>query len=351
MASIAVCIATYERAVLLSRTLAAIAGQTRTPDELVVADASRNSDAEALLADLRRRLPRTRIVTIQPRTRALPELRWLGFGQTAAEIILFLDDDVQLAAGALATLEAVYTQAAEWAERPAGVGLSKWFADGACPTRDRTSWRERWLGTTVYDSGRMTDGGLTVSHAGLPTTGAAVVDHLWGGAMSYRRDVLLQVGPLDGLIELYRRGLGRGEDVVLSRCAAPFGPLILVLDPLALHPREIASELTPYARGGWRLGLTATWGRAHTLRWVARERGAFRRDWARLAGLELARSGAAIARRPWARNSWQRLAGAVAGIVGAAVWWRRIPRSARASAAGHTIEPSAAAVRPVEAPR
>lgn len=351
MPSVAVCIVSYERPELLRRTLAALADQTRAPDELVVADASRVTQADALLADLRRRLPQTRLVSVEPRTRALPELRWLAFGQTAADIVLFLDDDVQLAATALATLESAYAQRPQGSERPAAVGFTMWFVDGSRPGRHRTSWRERWLGMAAYESGRMTDGGLTVSHAGLPASGMARVDHLWGGAMSYRRDVLLQVGRLDGLIELYRRGIGRGEDAVLSRCAASFGPLVLLLEPLALHPREISSKLTPYARAGWRLGLTATWGRAHTLRWVARERGAFRRDWARLAGLELARAGVAIARRPWALDGWQRFAGAAAGIIRAAVWWRRIPENPRGSLTGRALPPGAAAGQPVEAPR
>jgi glycosyltransferase involved in cell wall biosynthesis len=351
MPSIAVCIATYERPALLRRTLAALADQTRPPDELIVADASRVSQADALLADLRRRLLRTRVITLEARTRALPELRWLAFGQTASDIVLFLDDDVQLTDTALATLERAYAQGPQGSQRPAAVGFTMWFVDGSCPTRHRTSWRERWLGMAAYEAGRTTDGGLTVSHAGLPTSGMALVDHLWGGAMSYQRDVLLQVGRLDGLISLYRRGIGRGEDAVLSRCAASFGPLVLLLEPLALHPRESSSKLTPYAHTGWRLGLTATWGRAHTLRWIARERGAFRRDWARLAGLELARAGVAIARRPWALDGWQRFAGAVAGIITAAVWWRRIPKDPRGSSAVHASPPRAAAVQPVEAPR
>src|SRR3954452_19317799 len=155
MPSRAVCIATYERPELLGRTLAALAGQTRPPEELIVADGSRVCHADALLADLRQRLPRTRVLTIRPRTRALPELRWLAFGQTTTEIILFLDDDVQLAAGALATLEAVYTHPAQGSQGPAAVGFTKWFVDGGCPTRDQASWRERWLGTATYESGRM----------------------------------------------------------------------------------------------------------------------------------------------------------------------------------------------------
>jgi hypothetical protein len=251
----------------------------------------------------------------------------------------------------LAVLEAAYCATTERMEHPAAVGFTKWFDDGGCPVRDRRSWRERWLGTAACESGRMTDGGLTVSHAGLPTVGAATVDHLWGGAMSYRRDVLLRIGPLDGLVALYRRGLGRGEDVVLSRCAAPFGPLLLLLAPLALHPRDIASASTPYARSGWRLGLTATWGRAHTLRWVARERSALRGDWLRLAGLELARSAKGIALRPWAPDRWQRLAGAVLGIVAAATCWHRIPDNPRNDAGGRTSRQAVAAVQPVEAQR
>ncbi len=336
MPSIGVYIATYERVGLLRSTLDALARQSRRPDEIVVADSSRSPGARLAFEAFAASVPELATRYVASPCRALPRLRWLASREGTADIVLFLDDDVCLAPSALAVLERAYDTLGRRPEGPpAGIGFVKTWDDGSQPRREATTWRERWLGTNRSPSGRLTRGGLSVSLAGVTAngTGAGIarVEHLWGGAMSFRREVLTRVGFLDRLAELYRLGIGRGEDVVLSRYAGEHGDLFLLIDPLALHRKEAPAEATPYASAGWRLGLTATWGRAHTLRWVAADRAAYRADWARLATLELARSVLAIARRPVSPRGWQRLGGATVGIARSLVNWQSIPASARSA--------------------
>jgi len=143
-------------------------------------------------------------------------------------------------------------------------------------------------------------------------------DELWNGVTS----------EFDNLVALYEAGVGRGEDGVLTHGASRYGRVYLINEPLAHHPRERRGP-APYARSGWRLGLTATWGRAHTMRWLASDPEAYRREWRRLAVLELGRALSAAARRPWRASSWMQIAGVLAGAGKALARWETIPPEAR----------------------
>src|SRR5205814_908840 len=160
--------------------------------------------------------------------------------------------------------------------------------DGRPPVRHPAELRERWLGTSHRKSGTMMPGGLPVSSAGLSTDTAVAVDHLSGGAMSYRREILARVGFLERLVELYEVGIGRAEDIVVSTYARRHGNLYLITRPLALHPLDGGGRNTPYAAGGRRVGGSQTWGRAHTLRLTARNGSAYRVTLVRCAALVLA---------------------------------------------------------------
>jgi hypothetical protein len=142
--------------------------------------------------------------------------------------------------------------------------------------------------------------------------------------MSFRREALSDL-PLGNLVSLYEAGIGRGEDAVLSCHARRAGKLFVLTEALAVHPAVPMQAATPYAKEGWRLGLTGTLGRAHTMRWLASSGSAYRRAWRRLVLLELARSGKAVVSGPWHGKSWLRLAGTLSGIGLAVVRWSKIP--------------------------
>jgi len=326
--SISVCIATHERAELLRATLDAIGRQRLAPCEVIVSDSSAGGTTREIVAGFAARHPGWRVRHLPSSRRALPWQRWWAFSHATGEWVLFLDDDVRLAEGALETLERARATAARRGP-VAGIGfVLTWDGPGEQPRRNSASFKERWLRTASHPPGALTAGGQTVSFFGLPPGETVPVDTLWGGAMAFRRDVLRELSCLDNLVALYESGAGRGEDGVLSRCASRFGRLYLVNQPLAFHPRRRRGP-APYARSGWRLGMTATWGRAHTMRWLATDPRAYRREWTRLAVLETGRALAAAGRRPWRADAWMQIAGALAGIARSLARWNEIPRHAR----------------------
>jgi glycosyltransferase involved in cell wall biosynthesis len=332
---LSVCISTHERPHLLQRALQGLVTQTRPADEIICTDSSRSTRCAETVAAATAASPGPAIRYLHSNSRALPWNRGQGSRAATGDVVLFLDDDVRLEPEALAALERAYLGVREGSgELPVGVGFLLTWDDGRQPQRHPREWRERWLGTARLASGTLTEGGLPVSSAGLRSPQPVQVSHFWGGAMSFRRDVLLRIGGLEWLVQLYEAGLGRAEDIVLSAMASEHGPLYLITEPLARHPLEVGASPTPYAASGWKLGMSQTWGRAHSLRWLARDPDAYRRTWLRVILLELARGAGGIARRPWRSACWARLAGAGWGICRTVTRWGEIPQEPGRQVAG-----------------
>ncbi|HEY9517120.1 MAG TPA: glycosyltransferase [Gemmatimonadaceae bacterium] len=339
MPSISVCIATHERADLLRGTLEALARQHRLPEEIVVSDSSTSPASAEAVRDFAAGVTAIPIRHVPAERRALPWQRWWAFAHSRGDIVLFLDDDVKLAPDALGVLEEAHLHPRSGSgQRPGGVGFIMTWDDGTQPTRRARTLRERWLGISGVRAARVSPGGLAVSVTGLLAPEPVEVDLLWGGAMSFPRSTLERIGRLDALVRLYEQGIGRGEDAVLSSRAREFGPLYLITQPLALHPRTVSGVPTPYAGRGWLLGLTGTWGRAHTMRWIASDRRAYPAAWVRVASLEIARAWTGLVARPMDRDRWERLSGACVGVYRTVRHWRDIPTSP-----GALPEPSSAA--------
>jgi glycosyltransferase involved in cell wall biosynthesis len=332
MTTLSVCVSTHERPHLLRRALEALADQTRPADEIVVSDSSILKETEQVIREFLAVHPGLNVQYVRSGRNALPWNRWVGFLHSVGDVVLFLDDDIRLAPSALSALEQEYQRLQDLPDGPpAGIGFQITGDNGDQPMRNPAEFRERWLGTSGQKSGTMTLGGLPVSSAGLSSGTSVSVDHLSGGAMSYRREALAHVGFLEGLAELYDAGIGRAEDTVLSTYARRQGNLYLITRPFALHPVDGMGQNAPYATGGWRMGLSQTWGRAHTLRWTASDWSAYKRMLLRVISLELLRCLVWIARRPWRWSAWQRMWGAFYGIAETIIRWRRIPSSARDS--------------------
>lgn len=326
--TIGVCIATHERAELLADTLEDVGRQVRPPDEVIVSDSSADDAVRRTVESFSSRHPDLKVRHIRSERKSLPWQRWWAFSHSKGDIVLFLDDDIRLDPNALRSLSEAYRKLEDAGCSVAGIGLVlSGMDDGRA--HDRPTRREKWLRIVGADPGSATAGGLTTPLAGLSGVGPQSVDVLSGGAMSYRRAVLERIGCLTNLVSLYDAGVGRGEDAVLSSYARRLGgPLYALPGELAFHPRE-GRGATPYASGGWRMGMTHTWGRAHTMRWIATASDAYRRDWTRLALLELARAAGKVAGSPFDGRRWKRLFGAFWGIGRALVGWRRIPMDAR----------------------
>ena len=325
--AIAVCIPTHEREELLAETLEALGRQTLPPAEIVVSDSSSYDAVRHVVEAFAARHPGVTVRHCRSTRKALPWQRWWAFTHSSANAVLFLDDDILLQPDALRELGRAYEQLSTSGAPVGGIGFAISGVSHRSP-HARVSRRERWLRIGDAHPGSVTAGGLTTPLSGLTGTGPQSVEVLSGGAMSYRREVLERVGCLNNLMSLYDSGMGRGEDAVLSSYARRLGgPLYALPEGLAFHPREPRGA-KPYAGGGWRMGMAHTWGRAHTMRWIAKTPQEYRRDWSRLAALELARAAKATAGSPFRADGWKRLGGACWGICKALIDWKRIPLDA-----------------------
>jgi glycosyltransferase involved in cell wall biosynthesis len=320
-----ICIATHGRPELLAATLEGIGLQTLPPAEVLVSDSSEGEASRREVESFSARHPRLSVRYLRSERRALPWHRWWAFSHSTGDIVLFLDDDVVLHAQALEVLRQTYDRLSEEGRSVEGIGFVTSWIGGGQQGRAQASAREKWLRIENTQPGSLTAGGLTTSLAGFAASGPEPVEVLWGGGMSYRRGVLERVGCLKNLVSLYEAGVGRGEDAVLSFYARKTGGLLYAVPgEWASTPHEVQG-VTPYPKSGWKLGIAHTWGRAHTMRWMATAWEAYRRDWSRLVLLEVARAAASALVSPLDGDRWKRLGGACWGIGRSLVEWKRIP--------------------------
>jgi glycosyltransferase involved in cell wall biosynthesis len=330
--SISICIATHERDWLLKSTLAAIARQSRPPDEVVISDSSRTKATEQIVLSFQRENPDLSLRYLKTECKTLPWHRWNGFRHSQGEIVFFMDDDITLASNALGMLEKAYSNlfVQYGINAVAGIGFYTFLDDGSEKKRRPNSFEERWLGTASLPSATITAGGLGIFSKEMPRDSLVEVGRLTGGRMTFRREVLDYIGFLTQLVNLYERGLGRSEDTVVSYYASRVGKLFMITYPLATHLRDERAVKTAYATNGLHKGLAETWGRAHTMQWMSTNKALYRRQWKKVATLEILRSvWWGIIRKPWAMASWTRFGGAIYGFLLGLFLWKRIPPSAR----------------------
>jgi GT2 family glycosyltransferase len=329
-----VCIPTYRRPAELLACLGALARQITPPHEIIVSDAGGDPETRAVLDAFRHGYAWTLRHCPTDRT-GLPWQRWWAFKHSTCALILFLDDDVRLTPDAVARLVATYERAPDIA----GAGFAIAYDGCGVGFRHSSALRERWLGIAGARPGTITPGGISIElplkervardgarGQGVDEAGEVEeVEWLSGGAMSYRRDVLEATGPLDRLFALYDERIGKAEDSLLSSRARRYGRLVMIPGVYARHPALEQATRTESPQDGFHKGLLETWGRAHVLRWLARDSRAAFHAWTRVASLEMARALRAAARHPIATARWSRIAGGLVGIQRTVRRWRRIP--------------------------
>ena len=219
MASLDVVICTRNRPLALAACLRSLAMQTEPPDAVFIVDAS---DEPQPLRDFG--LPVQRLLS----GAGLPLQRNLAIRHVTADLVTFLDDDVELEQGYIAMVK-------------------RWFADtGDCvgasgnitndPRRPALSRAFRRLFDLANDDGVLRRSGdvAYLRHPRIP----ARVDVISGANMTFRRRAL------DGI--RFREDLGRyaymeDADVALQLCGA--GALWMLPEARLVHHRSPAARL------------------------------------------------------------------------------------------------------------
>ena len=144
----------------------------------------------------------------------------------------------------------------------------------------------------------------------MSSSPAIDVDWLSGGAMSFRRDVLDSIGALDGLFRAAckhadRQGGRRNPEQSRTRART------LAADSRPARAPSTARCGDAHGQSTGRLSSRTaleTWGRAHTMRWLAADAASASQAWRQVASLEVARACKTAVRQPMKRAHWQRLA-------------------------------------------
>jgi GT2 family glycosyltransferase len=177
--SVAVIIATYRRPGDVARCLDALSALTVAPDELVVVDASPDTETRELVASR----PGVRYLRNEAGMGTLPTSRAIGIRGTTSDVVAFLDDDSNVRPTWLVNLRAPYDDPHV----------------GAVGGRVINSPEEVAAADPTQIGRLLPDGRLTGNFAADPG-GVVDVDHLLGANMSYRRTALESIG---GIAEIY----------------------------------------------------------------------------------------------------------------------------------------------------
>jgi GT2 family glycosyltransferase len=320
---LSICIPTHERHALLEeRCLPSLLRQARLPDEIVVADSSTGAHFSEFYERWTQRFRPIKFTYVRTEGRSVVRNRWMAFSHSSADLVFFVDDDMQLTENATAAVQAVFEAYPE----VTGVGL-KIYYEG--PPQERSAIGKRfriwWLGNATDETNSISPGGRSTFGKDRVDTKPIAVQWLAGGAMCFRREALLTVGPLPGIDDLFRLRISASADTVLSSQVGLCGRLMLLTQPLAWHPERRSVISIVASRGGWRRGLRDSFGRAHVLRWLARDKSAVMHEWFLSTTLEYLRTTKAVLEKPFSTASWLRLLGFFYGCLVTLVMWRRIP--------------------------
>jgi GT2 family glycosyltransferase len=216
-----VIICTYKRAPSLKRLLDSLAIQDRTPDALIIVDASPDAETEQVVKN-RTDSENLGITLLYLRVRGplqgLTRQRNFGLGMVNTDLVAFFDDDVVFAPGCLSELEKTHRRMSDEV-----VGVGAYISNSS--RSPSTLWRVRHHLRMVpsLEPGRYFGSGISVPWSFLPPTDKAVeVDCLPGCAMTWKTSVVRELGFHSGF-----DGYALGEDLDLSLRALRKGKLVL----------------------------------------------------------------------------------------------------------------------------
>ena len=262
--SLVVC--TYRRPAAVAALLAALRGQTRRPDEVLVVDASPDAETEEVVRS-GPSLPGLRYEKAPPEHRGLTRQRNYGVARTNGEVVAFLDDDAVPApeyceeilacferhpdaVGVGGFVEGVAWRRASGGEPP----LSVFRLDG-WERREDLRWRLRRILRLdpALSPGWMPPSGHGRPVGFLPPDGEDhPVESLLGCAMAWRRRVFDSVR-----FSPYFEGYGLYEDLDFCIRASRLGSIVLCTRARLRHEHAPAGRPDAFrygmmvVRNGW----------------------------------------------------------------------------------------------------
>lgn len=219
---ISVVINTYNRAVSLPRTLAALRHQRHGDFEVVIVNGPSTDGTAELLETWRdacviRRCPEINISMS----------RNIGIAAAAGDVVAFIDDDAIPESDWLEKLAAPYAD-----PRVAGVGGIVW---------DHTGVRHQYRFSLCDRLGRTHFTGEQPDYRSI-TAGAERFIYLQGTNSSFRRDVLAEIGGFDEEIEYFH------DETDVAARINDVGRLLVPLPDGAVHHKYLASHLRTSGR-------------------------------------------------------------------------------------------------------
>lgn len=210
-----VVVPTYQRPNWIRRAVLSLAGQTRTPDEVIAVARDTDTPTHAMIDALQReRLPFPLLRQLVSTPGFMPPVK-VGLAAAAGDIIAVMDDDAEAEAGWAARLLGNYGNAAIGAVGGRYINTSD--EDGITPVPDAD--RVGYVNGVGQFIGRM--------YCRPTFTSPTEVDFLIGGNMSFRREVAAR---LEFDMEL-NRNVAQGYEVDIGLQVRRMGWKIL-FDPL-----------------------------------------------------------------------------------------------------------------------
>jgi GT2 family glycosyltransferase len=175
---VSIIIITRNRPFMLQHGIEHALGQQYPHKEIIVVDSSSNDESERIVAQY----PDVIGVRLRGQRNNMPQARNAGLAVASGDILAFVDDDAMVQPGWLTALVNTYRN-----EAVGAVGGR--VIEMPAPHCDEVRGTPRFL---IRPSGRVIGKGR-----GVFSTEEIEVDHISGGNMSFRREVLEQVGGFD----------------------------------------------------------------------------------------------------------------------------------------------------------
>jgi GT2 family glycosyltransferase len=175
---VSIIVITRNRPFMLQHCIVRLLSQPYSYKEIIVVDSSSNDESEQVVA----KFPEVIAVRLRGQRNNMPQARNAGVAASSGDVLAFIDDDSMVHPDWLAALVKTYRDETIGAVGGRVIEMPEPFCD-------EVKGSPRML---ITPSGRVIG-----KDRGVLSTEVIEVDHLGGGNMSFRREVLEQVGGFD----------------------------------------------------------------------------------------------------------------------------------------------------------